>query len=83
MTHMMCHKTQIGGSYMCKCVTEMFVLSEKNTSSPPPAYLVYAGLEPLSVTNMFPAWEVDESVTEINLAVSCLHYHLTECADNI
>ena len=74
---------QVSGGYCCKCMTEMFVLSEKNQSSPPPAYLVYAGLEPLSFTNMFPAWQVDESVTEINLAVSCLHCYLAECEDNI
>lgn len=53
-----------------KCTLETVIqyCKEKNKCSPLPAYLVYAGLEPLCFTNMFPAWEVDESVTEINLA---------------
>ncbi|KAL2076926.1 hypothetical protein ACEWY4_027479 [Coilia grayii] len=29
----------------------------KNESSPPRSYLIHAGLEPLTFTNMFPSWE--------------------------
>ncbi|KAI0210081.1 Supervillin [Lamellibrachia satsuma] len=50
------------------CLFENIPEREKNVANPLPAYLVYAGLEPLSFTNMFPAWEVNDSVTEINFA---------------
>ena len=46
-----------------------FVPSEICPDSPPPAFMVYAGLEPLSFTNLFPFWTVDENVREINLRV--------------
>jgi len=38
----------------------------KREKNPPKAYLVSAGLEPLSFTCLFPNWVPDEHVTEIN-----------------
>ncbi|XP_029410648.1 supervillin isoform X1 [Nannospalax galili] len=38
----------------------------KNLKRPPPkSYLIHAGLEPLTFTNMFPSWEHREDVAEI------------------
>ncbi|PWA22471.1 hypothetical protein CCH79_00015386 [Gambusia affinis] len=37
----------------------------KNEKKPPKGYLIYAGLEPLTFTNMFPCWEHREDVSEI------------------
>lgn len=49
-----------------------FVLAivEKNPELPPKAVAVYAGLEPLDFTNLFPYWDVDESAKTLNLRVS-------------
>uniref|UniRef100_A0A8C4Z908 HP domain-containing protein n=1 Tax=Gadus morhua TaxID=8049 RepID=A0A8C4Z908_GADMO len=38
---------------------------EKNAKKPPKSYLIHAGLEPLTFTNMFPCWEHREDVAEI------------------
>ena len=51
-----------------------FFFSEINPDSPPSAFVVYAGLEPLQFTNLFPFWTVDERVREINLKV--LNFHV-------
>nr|XP_035162942.1 supervillin isoform X15 [Callithrix jacchus] len=38
----------------------------KNLKKPPPkSYLIHAGLEPLTFTNMFPCWEHREDIAEI------------------
>ncbi|XP_070657056.1 supervillin isoform X11 [Bos indicus] len=38
----------------------------KNLKKPPPkSYLIHAGLEPLTFTNMFPSWEHREDIAEI------------------
>ncbi|XP_066136646.1 supervillin isoform X11 [Saccopteryx bilineata] len=38
----------------------------KNIRKPPPkSYLIHAGLEPLTFTNMFPSWEHREDIAEI------------------
>ncbi|XP_036108799.1 supervillin isoform X2 [Molossus molossus] len=38
----------------------------KNVKKPPPkSYLIHAGLEPLTFTNMFPSWEHREDIAEI------------------
>ncbi|XP_058525643.1 supervillin isoform X8 [Ochotona princeps] len=46
----------------------------KNAKKPPPkSYLIHAGLEPLTFTNMFPSWEHREdiaSITEMDTEVS-------------
>lgn len=39
-----------------------------NSDDPPPAYLVYAGLEPLQFTNLFLYWEHDELVASKSIA---------------
>ncbi|KAM9416629.1 supervillin-like [Salvelinus alpinus] len=39
--------------------------TEKNEKKPPKAYLIHAGLEPLTFTNMFPCWEHREDIAEI------------------
>lgn len=50
---------------------------EINPENPPPAFMVYAGLEPLSFTNLFPFWTVEANVRDLNLKVSnsaSVHY---------
>uniref|UniRef100_A0A2K6AH17 Supervillin n=1 Tax=Mandrillus leucophaeus TaxID=9568 RepID=A0A2K6AH17_MANLE len=45
----------------------------KNLKKPPPkSYLIHAGLEPLTFTNMFPSWEHREDIAEITEMVSTL-----------
>lgn len=45
----------------------------KNIKRPPPkSYLIHAGLEPLTFTNMFPSWEHREDIAEITELVSAL-----------
>ncbi|KAM7381634.1 hypothetical protein PAMA_012468 [Pampus argenteus] len=48
-----------------KCAMETVLLycKEKNPRRPPQAYLVLAGCEPLTFTNIFPYWAKDPSVT--------------------
>lgn len=46
-------------NYSCLC----FMSTEKNPRRPPLAYLVQAGYEPLTFTNIFPYWVKDSSVT--------------------
>lgn len=38
--------------------------------SPPKAHLVWAGLEPLEFTNLFPEWTDRDDIAEINIKVS-------------
>lgn len=42
-----------------------FDATGKNEKKPPKAYLIHAGLEPLTFTNMFPSWEHREDIAEI------------------
>ncbi|XP_075068122.1 supervillin isoform X2 [Mixophyes fleayi] len=37
----------------------------KNSRKPPKSYLIHAGLEPLTFTNMFPSWEHREDIAQI------------------
>lgn len=37
----------------------------KNSKKPPKSYLLHAGLEPLTFTNMFPSWEHREDIAQI------------------
>ena len=46
--------------------------TEKNEKTPPKAYLIHAGLEPLTFTNMFPCWEHREDIAEITERVGHL-----------
>jgi supervillin len=39
-------------------------------TKPPKAYLVWAGLEPLDFTNLFPVWKDRDDIAEINIQVS-------------
>ncbi|KAK2886289.1 hypothetical protein Q8A73_020235 [Channa argus] len=50
-----------------KCAMETVLLycKEKNEKKPPKAYLIHAGLEPLTFTNMFPSWEHREEIAAI------------------
>lgn len=43
----------------------LFPPAEKNEKKPLKSYLIHAGLEPLTFTNMFPSWEHREDVAEI------------------
>lgn len=55
------------------------VLTGKNIKRPPPkSYLIHAGLEPLTFTNMFPSWEHREDIAEITEMVSALSFPVKE-----
>ncbi|XP_061565341.1 supervillin isoform X1 [Cololabis saira] len=47
----------------CAMETALQYCKEKNRRRPPQAYLVLAGCEPLTFTNIFPYWEKDTSIT--------------------
>lgn len=47
----------------CAMETVLQYCKEKNPRRPPQAYLVLAGCEPLTFTNIFPYWKKDPSVT--------------------
>uniref|UniRef100_A0AAX7TAT0 HP domain-containing protein n=1 Tax=Astatotilapia calliptera TaxID=8154 RepID=A0AAX7TAT0_ASTCA len=49
----------------CAMETVLQYCREKNEKKPPKAYLIHAGLEPLTFTNMFPSWEHREDIAEI------------------
>ncbi|KAG7262572.1 hypothetical protein CRUP_027057 [Coryphaenoides rupestris] len=46
----------------CAMETVLQYCKEKNPRRPPQAYLVMAGCEPLTFTNIFPYWEKDPSI---------------------
>ncbi|MEQ2189300.1 hypothetical protein GOODEAATRI_024038 [Goodea atripinnis] len=50
----------------CNTPEMAFVYPEKNEKKPPKAYLIHAGLEPLTFTNMFPCWEHREDEAEVS-----------------
>uniref|UniRef100_A0A674BM60 Supervillin d n=1 Tax=Salmo trutta TaxID=8032 RepID=A0A674BM60_SALTR len=55
----------------CAMETVLQYCKEKNSRRPPQAYLVLAGSEPLTFTNIFPYWERDPNITtQITLPVS-------------
>uniref|UniRef100_A0A4W6E3M6 Supervillin d n=1 Tax=Lates calcarifer TaxID=8187 RepID=A0A4W6E3M6_LATCA len=47
----------------CAMETVLQYCKEKNPRRPPLAYLVLAGCEPLTFTNIFPYWEKDTNIT--------------------
>uniref|UniRef100_A0A672Z3G4 Supervillin n=1 Tax=Sphaeramia orbicularis TaxID=375764 RepID=A0A672Z3G4_9TELE len=49
----------------CAMETVLQYCKEKNEKKPQKSYLIHAGLEPLTFTNMFPCWEHREDVAEI------------------
>ncbi|XP_061614011.1 supervillin a isoform X8 [Phyllopteryx taeniolatus] len=49
----------------CAMETVLQYSREKNPKKAPKAYLIHAGLEPLTFTNMFPSWEHREDIAEI------------------
>ncbi|XP_014875873.1 supervillin isoform X6 [Poecilia latipinna] len=49
----------------CAMETVLQYCKEKNKKKPQKSYLIHAGLEPLTFTNMFPSWEHREDVAEI------------------
>ncbi|XP_072364463.1 supervillin a isoform X3 [Scyliorhinus torazame] len=50
----------------CAMETVLQYCKVKNTKNPPKSYLIHAGFEPLTFTNMFPSWEHREDVAEIS-----------------
>ncbi|KAF7705184.1 supervillin [Silurus meridionalis] len=46
----------------CAMETTLQYCKAKNSRRPPPAYLILAGAEPLTFTNIFPYWEKDPSI---------------------
>ena len=53
----------------CTFQSYLAFLPVKDPKSPPPAYLVCAGVEPKHFTALFPHWEVDTIVRDIALEV--------------
>ncbi|KAI5615300.1 supervillin, partial [Silurus asotus] len=49
----------------CAMETVLRYCREKNEQNPQKSYLIHAGLEPLTFTNMFPSWEHREEITEV------------------
>ncbi|XP_028934125.1 supervillin isoform X4 [Ornithorhynchus anatinus] len=49
----------------CAMETVLQYCKGKNAKKPPKSYLIHAGLEPLTFTNMFPSWEHREDIAEI------------------
>ncbi|KAM3593440.1 uncharacterized protein V6R79_013069 [Siganus canaliculatus] len=49
----------------CAMDTVLQYCREKNEKKPPKAYLIHAGLEPLTFTNIFPSWEHREDIAAI------------------
>ncbi|KAM9166206.1 supervillin isoform 7-T8 [Pangshura tecta] len=49
----------------CAMETVLQYCKGKNGKKPPKSYLIHAGLEPLTFTNMFPSWEHREDIAEI------------------
>ncbi|CAL9689448.1 unnamed protein product [Knipowitschia caucasica] len=49
----------------CAMETVLQYCTQKNEKKPQKSYLIHAGLEPLTFTNMFPSWEHREDVAEI------------------
>uniref|UniRef100_A0A8C7KCQ5 Supervillin n=1 Tax=Oncorhynchus kisutch TaxID=8019 RepID=A0A8C7KCQ5_ONCKI len=49
----------------CAMETVLRYCREKNEKKPQKSYLIHAGLEPLTFTNMFPSWEHREDIAEI------------------
>ncbi|XP_030630520.1 supervillin [Chanos chanos] len=54
----------------CAMETVLQYCREKNEKKPQKSYLIHAGLEPLTFTNMFPSWEHREDIAEITERVS-------------
>ncbi|XP_076146382.1 supervillin a isoform X2 [Alosa pseudoharengus] len=49
----------------CAMETVLQYCKEKNEVKPPKSYLIHAGLEPLTFTNMFPCWEHRPDIAQI------------------
>ncbi|KAB5535696.1 hypothetical protein PHYPO_G00120980 [Pangasianodon hypophthalmus] len=49
----------------CAMETVLRYCREKNEQNPQKSYLIHAGLEPLTFTNMFPSWEHREDIAEV------------------
>ncbi|XP_072524581.1 supervillin isoform X2 [Salminus brasiliensis] len=49
----------------CAMETVLRYCREKDENNPQKSYLIHAGLEPLTFTNMFPSWEHREDIAEI------------------
>ncbi|TSU88978.1 Supervillin [Bagarius yarrelli] len=49
----------------CAMETVLRYCREKNEQNPQKSYLIHAGLEPLTFTNMFPSWEHREDLSEV------------------
>ncbi|XP_072769541.1 supervillin-like [Nerophis lumbriciformis] len=47
----------------CAMETVLQYCKAKNPPRPPKAYLIHAGLEPLTFTNIFPTWELTHDIT--------------------
>lgn len=65
-------KKNIRKRLMCDLMRTLcwFSPAERNEKKPQKSYLIHAGLEPLTFTNMFPSWEHREDVAEITEKVS-------------
>ncbi|KAL5006122.1 hypothetical protein ScPMuIL_017280 [Solemya velum] len=51
----------------CAMETTISYARERHEENPPISYVVYAGLEPMEFTNLFPFWEENETAKESSL----------------
>ncbi|XP_078621818.1 uncharacterized protein LOC144888044 isoform X4 [Branchiostoma floridae x Branchiostoma japonicum] len=51
----------------CAMETAMSYCRERRPDNPPKAYLIHAGLEPLTFTNIYPYWDHQEHIAAINI----------------
>uniref|UniRef100_A0A673N1B7 Supervillin-like n=1 Tax=Sinocyclocheilus rhinocerous TaxID=307959 RepID=A0A673N1B7_9TELE len=58
-------RTRWDSDRKCAMGTVLQYSKEKNEKKTPKSYLIHAGLEPLTFTNMFPSWEHREDIAEI------------------
>ncbi|KAH3747622.1 hypothetical protein DPMN_182050 [Dreissena polymorpha] len=76
-------QTRFSVDRKCAMETTLEYCQEINKESPPPAYLVFAGLEPLSFTNLFPFWTVEENVRDINIRDGRMEGELLKVQDEL
>ncbi|XP_062844118.1 supervillin [Trichomycterus rosablanca] len=65
----------------CAMETVLRYCREKNEKNTQKSYLIHAGLEPLTFTNMFPSWEHREDIAEATEGEAEMHNQITLVED--